>query len=82
MGYPLLRGADYPRIDPFLGALSALSESDLLDPQRLDHALQEAESFYLFLTELFERIGHRDELRDIPFDRRAAAGALKLYLGD
>ncbi len=82
MGYPLLRSADYPRIDPFLSALSALSESDLLDPQRLEHAIHEAENFYVFLTELFERIGHRDELKDITFDRRAAAGALKLYLGD
>jgi hypothetical protein len=82
MGYPLLRAADYPRIDPFLSALSALSESDLLDPARLDHAVQEAESFYVFLTELFERIGQRDELKDVPFDRRGAAEALRLYLGD
>ena len=32
--------------------------------------------------ELFEQIGQRDELKDVPFDRRAAAEALKLYLGD
>jgi hypothetical protein len=34
-----------------------------------------------FLTELFEQISRREELADVPFDRRAAANALKLYLG-
>jgi hypothetical protein len=82
MGYPLLRAADYPRIDPFLDALAALEETDLLDPQRLDHAVGEAAEFYVFLTDLFDRISHRDELKDVPFDRRGAAEALKLYLGD
>lgn len=82
MGYPLLRAADYPRIDPFIEALSALEETDLLDPHKLDRALGEAGEFYAFLTDLFESIGQRDELRGVPFDRRAAAEALKLYLGD
>ena len=45
-------------------------------------AVDEAEQFHGFLTELFEAIGRRDELADVPFDRRAAAEALKLYLGD
>jgi hypothetical protein len=82
MGYPLLRSADYPRFDAFLEALSALSETDLLDPVRLARAVDEAAQFYEFLTELFERIGQREELRDIPFNRKAAAEALRLYLGD
>jgi hypothetical protein len=82
MGYPLLRAADYPRFDAVLAALSALEETDLLDPVRLEHAVHEAETFYTFLTDLFEQIGQRDELKGIPFDRRAAAEALKLYLGD
>jgi hypothetical protein len=82
MGYPLLRAADYPRFDPFLKAMSALQETDLLDPTRLERAVSEAEQFYSFLTELFEHIGLRDELREVPFDRRAAAESLKLYLGD
>jgi len=54
----------------------------LLDPVRLDVAVEEAERFRDFLTELFEAIGRRDELTSVPFDRRAAAEALKLYLGD
>jgi hypothetical protein len=82
MGYPLLRAADYPRFDAFTAALAALEETDLLDPERLDRAVTEAEQFYRFLTDLFERIGQRDELQGMPFDRRAAAESLKLYLGE
>lgn len=82
MGYPLLRAADYPRFDAFIAALTALEETDLLDPVRLDRAVGEAERFYLFLSELFEQISQRDELKGVPFDRRQAAEALKLYLGD
>jgi hypothetical protein len=82
MGYPLLRAADYPRFDAFVDALSALEETDLLDPERLERAVGEAEQFYVFLTELFEQIGQRAELEGVSFDRRAAAEALRLYLGD
>ena len=82
MGYPLLRGIDYPRVDAFLGAMNRLRESDLLDPTRLGVAVDEAEQFHAFLVELFEGIGRRDELSGTPFDRRGAAEALKLYLGD
>jgi hypothetical protein len=81
MGYSLLRTADYPRIDAFMGAMSGLEESDLLEPTRLHRAIEEAEQFQDFLTELFEQIGRRDELAHVPFDRRAAAESLKLYLG-
>lgn len=82
MGYPLLRAADYPRFDAFLAALTALEETDLLDPERLQRAVAEAEKFYAFLSDLFEQIGQRAELEGVPFDRRAAAESLKLYLGD
>jgi hypothetical protein len=82
MGYPLLRAADYPRFDAFIGALTALEETDLLDPVRLDRAVGEAERFHVFLSALFEQIGQRDELQGVAFDRRQAAEALKLYLGD
>jgi len=82
MGYPLLRAADYPRFDAFNAALSALEETDLLEPVRLERAVVEADQFYVFLSELFEQIGERDELKGVPFNRRAAAEALKLYLGD
>ena len=82
MGYPLLRAADYPRVDPFIAAMGELKGADLVDPDRLGRAIDEAGSFFTVLSELFNRIGEREELRGVPFDRRAAAEALKLYLGD
>ncbi len=39
-------------------------------------------AFHGFLIKLFEDISRRDELSGVPFDRRAAAASLKLYLGD
>ena len=82
MGYPLLRSADYPRMDAFLDAMAHLRDADLLDPHRLQIAIDEADRFQEFLTELFDAIGRREELAGAVFDRRAAAEALKLYLGD
>jgi hypothetical protein len=82
MGYPLLRAADYPRFDAYLGAMAELEESELIEPSRLDKATAESEQFYEFLTALFDQIGHRVELASTPFDRRAAASSLRLYLGD
>ncbi len=82
MGYPLLRVGDYPRFDTFMSAMSALNETDLLDPQRLGLAVDEAEAFHVFLVQLLQLISDREELRDLPFDKHAAARALRLYLGD
>ncbi len=82
MGLPLLRGADYPRVDAFVAAMDRLRDADLLDPLRLAIAVDEAEQFYVFLADLFEAIGRREELAAVPFDRRGAAEALRLYLGE
>lgn len=82
MGYPLLRVGDYPRVDAFIAAMTGLEETDLLDPRRLASAVDEAEAFHEFLVDLFERISQRDELVGVGFDRREAAHALRLYLGD
>jgi hypothetical protein len=82
MGYPLLRTADYPRMDAFLQAMAHVRDADLVDPARLEVAVDEAERFQGFLVELFDAIGRREELASVVFDRRAAAEALKLYLGD
>jgi hypothetical protein len=82
MGYPLLRVADYPRVDAFLAAMARLEDGDLLEPSRMRVAVDEAERFHAFLQDLFVAIGKRDELAGVPFDRRAAAESLKLYLGD
>jgi hypothetical protein len=82
MGLPLLRAADYPRVDAFMSAMAALEETDLVDPARLGEATRECDRFYDFLNELFDRIGRRAELTGVPFDRRDAAAALRLYLGE
>ncbi len=81
MGYPLVRAADYVRLDPFLESLERIRDVDRIDPQRIANAAEEGELFRTYLLELFENIGRRDELQDLPFDRRAAAMALRLYLG-
>jgi hypothetical protein len=82
MGYPLLRAADYPHVDAFLAAMTNLRDADLLDPAGLARAIAEAERFHAFLSALFDAISGREELVGIDFDRRAAAEALRLYLGD
>ena len=80
MGYPLLRASDYPRFASFLSAMNALQDADLMDPEKLDRAMAECEAFHVYLTELLERIGQREELQGVPFDKQAAAMALRLYL--
>jgi hypothetical protein len=82
MGYPLLRSTDYPRFDAFMAAMSGLEDTDLVDPARLEAAIDECVAFHGFLLALFEQISKRDELANIPFDKRAAASSLRLYLGD
>lgn len=82
MGYPLLRAGDYPRVDAFMSAMSTLEDRDTLDPQKLSVAVNECEQFYVFLTDLFEQISKREELANVPFDRKAAARALRMYLGE
>jgi hypothetical protein len=82
MGYPLLRTADYPRFDAFMRAMSSLEESDLVDPMRLQRAVDECDQFHTFLIDVFESISRRDELVGVAFERRSAAEALKLYLGE
>ena len=82
MGYPLLRAGDYPRIDAFMSAMGTLEDRDTLDPQKLSVAVNECEQFYVFLTDLFEQISKREELLNVPFDRKAAARSLRMYLGE
>jgi hypothetical protein len=81
MGYPVLVLGDYARARDLLASLGSLQDTDLLDPARLDNAARECEAFYDFSIGLFERLSQK-ELAGVPFDRPAAARALKLYLGD
>ncbi len=82
MGYPLLRSTDYPRFDAFIQAMERLEDTDLVDPARLQRAIDECVAFHSFLVKLFDEISKRDVLEGLHFDRRGAAGALKLYIAD
>jgi hypothetical protein len=82
MGYPLLRAGDYPRFNAFLAAVDALRDGDLHDPLALRTAVEECTQFHGYLDELFRDISRRQELAGQEFDKRRAALALKLYLGD
>jgi hypothetical protein len=82
MGYPLLRATDYPRFESFVREVEQVREEDLVDPLRLNALLSGAEEFHAFLNDLFQAVCRREELVDAPFDRRGAAVALKLYLGE
>ena len=65
MGYPLLRAADYPRFDLFMAAMTRLEDTDLVDPARLEDAIDECVAFHGFLTRLFDDISKRDELAGV-----------------
>jgi hypothetical protein len=82
MGYPLLRAGDYTRFDSFMSAMGQLGDSDLANPDTLVTAVQECVAFHAYLEDLFHQISRREELVSTPFDRRNAATALRLYLGD
>lgn len=82
MGYPLLRASDYPRFDAFMEMIGQLEESDLVATNMLKRASQECIAFQNYLIQLFEDISRREALSGVVFDRRAAAAALRLYLGE
>jgi hypothetical protein len=82
MGYPLLRSTEYPRFDSFMAAMERLQDTDLVDPGRLENAIDECVAFHGYLQRLFEDISKRDVLSGTQFDRRAAAASLRLYLGE
>jgi hypothetical protein len=62
--------------------MARLADTDLVDPARLEKAIDECMAFHGFLVQLFDDISRRDVLEGQSFDRRAAAAALRLYLGD
>lgn len=81
IGYQLLRYSEYEHFNRFLTAIESLRDIDLLDPDKLDRAVLECADFQVFLEDLFVRVSRRAELRGVPFDKRAAAETLKIYLG-
>ncbi len=80
LGDPVLRAADYPRFPAFVSAVRGVSAPELIDRPRLDRAVAECGSLYEHLQALFERLSLQGALAGVPFDRRAAARALQLYV--
>lgn len=80
IGYQLVRMTDYDRLDPFMAALEALQDVDVLDVDRLRDVADECQTFYAYLDELFTKVSARVELKGRPFDKKAAAETLRLYL--
>jgi len=62
--------------------MTALQDTDLVDPERLNNAVDECSAFQMFLEQLFDEISKRAVLQGTTFDRRTAAAALRLYLGE
>ncbi|MDQ3032874.1 MAG: hypothetical protein M3Y87_10690 [Myxococcota bacterium] len=81
IGYQLVRSHDYERLDPFLASLERLRDVDLLEPHRMQEAVDECRAFLEFLGALFASVSSRAELAGVPFDRQAAGEVLKIYLG-
>ncbi len=80
-GYSVLRASHYARTEPFVRAASALHQKEACDPYRALEAAREADELRKFLLTLCEQSEASDGQFDEPFDRRAAAESLRLYLG-
>ncbi len=80
IGYQLVRSSDYDRLDRFLATLEDLRDVDLLDPARLEQAVEECRAFFQYLEMLFVQVSRRAELRGAAFDKKAAADTLRIYL--
>lgn len=80
LGQVLAVEAEYPQHERLASAVQALRDVDYVDPTRLRTAVAECEAFQVFLQELIERLGRRDELKGQPFSRQAAAETLQMHL--
>ena len=81
IGYQLVRISDYENLDEFLGAIEALRDIDFLHEDARRQAVEECTEFFTYMDQLFAQISRRAELKEVPFDRHAAAETLKLLLG-
>jgi hypothetical protein len=80
MGYQLLRYSDYAEFDKFMDLVDRLRDGDVLEVQRISNVITACEHFMTFLDQTFEAVSRREELRDLPFDKKEAARTLKLFL--
>ena len=83
MGYPLLRSTDYPRFDAFMRRWRGSSDTDLVDPRRGSRRPStSAWPSTASCCSCSTTSRNATSWSVVPFDRRAAAGALKLYISD
>jgi hypothetical protein len=82
IGYGLLRGVDYERLEAFVEATAPLQEPDVLDAGEVTRAIAQCDALHEYLQTMLEQLGAREELAGVLFDKRAAADALRMYLGD
>ena len=81
IGYPVCCASDYPRLAAFLEVTGVLRDVNVLESAQFSALVEEAEALQQFLADLFERLSHREDLAASAFDKRAAAQALRLYVG-
>ncbi|MBI5517426.1 MAG: hypothetical protein HY909_26890 [Deltaproteobacteria bacterium] len=81
LGQPLALETDYGPRDRLMHTLEALREADYIEPERLRTTVEVCEAYRAHLLEVCEAYGRREELRERPLDRRAAAESLRMYLG-
>lgn len=81
LGEALAQETDHPRAEPLALALAQLRDADWGDGPRLAAAVEECEAFCAHLTGVIERMGQREELKGMPFDKAAAGETLRMYLG-
>lgn len=82
IGFQLVRAADYKHLGPLLEALERLRAHELIDPIRLGTAVSECQRLQTHLDNLFSEVNRRECLAGVPFDKKAAAQSLRMYLGN
>jgi len=80
MAYPILIRFKYDREEDMLEVLARLREGDTLYKDKSARVQRECNYFKEFLVDTKKNID-KNELKDIPFDRKSAGRVLKFYLG-
>jgi hypothetical protein len=80
MGYPVLQQTGYSGAAEFVSAMRRIDASSDGDRAHLERAVRECQAFHRHLEATFEALESDPALADVPFDRRAAARALKRYV--
>jgi hypothetical protein len=80
LGYHLLRSSKYARFTEFMDQIEGLSATPVHDQDTIEAFVRECASFRSHLDAAFETMSASLVLQGTPFDKRAAAETLRLYL--